>query len=731
METDLTHFIGNVFISAPLTVRIIKSQCLSLICLSLVCLLIFPSVAYPQDDAAVFELAPVLVEARQNSDFASALETGTSLIDLNPSSTAANGTLGEALAAQPGLASSFYGPGASRPIIRGLDGFRVGVFLSGLATGDLSAESPDHAVTIEPLFVRMVEVNRGAAALIFGGSTIGGAVNAHPGFLPVNTLPEGQSGEAILQLSSGSNARAAFISQAHRQRNWALQLNAISRKSDDYQIPNLARTPDYDLNNRLRLPPGVQGQVLPNPQHFVPNSWTDTQSIALGTAWLDPQQTLRAGYHFHRSRYGVPLDGHTHGNPFGTQGITGPSVGDGITIDLAQHRLQADASLHTNLAWLPRIDLNGATSRFNQQEWEGNFLSNAFSHHTHELVAELPWQADDHFFIQRWSLHNATYTNRNITYAAGRADEDFLETNTTLAAFAALAARKWEPFELRVATRADWQHAKRADRRAFARSDLALSAIVEGSWAPTASLKFSSSLSHFERLPNAQELFIEAPRGAIGVFQIPNPALTPETAQSLELAANFQSPRLGASINLFWREFNGFIFLDNQGFEVDGLTAYARTQRDARFSGGEVALHWNPLRQGPSAVRLAAFADWVKASQQANGEPLPRIPPLRVGASARFDANSWNASLQLIHAFKQARVPREVFGTLAYQSPSNAFSLLELSLQCQLAFFSLPAQLTLRFSNILDQEARQHTSFLKDVAPLPGRQAHFTLNVFF
>lgn len=690
------------------------------------------STGWAREDAPpVFDLDPLVVEERERADFAGGLETGMTLLELRGSARGQEGTLGEALSWEPGLASSFYGPGASRPIVRGLGGFRVGVFQGGLSTGDLSAESPDHAVAVEPLFLREVVLHRGAAALVFGGGSIGGAVDVEPDYLPVAAMPEAWSGETGLLLSSGDDGRTAYSKSAFRDGLWALQLNALARETDDYRIPGLARTADYDFNNRLRLPPGVQGQVGPNPEGRVPNTWTHTRSLALGTGWLDPRRTLRAGYQYYRTRYGVPLDGHTHGNPFGTPGVTGPSVGDGITIDLNQHRIHGDAALLTDLPWLSRIDFRGVASRFRQEEWEGRFLSNAFSKDSREVISEIPWQGDGWSLINRWALHDSTYTNRNITYAAGRADEDFLKTGSSRAAWAVLGSRAWGPLDLRLGTRTDWQKAERQDRSGFQRDDLAWSGILEGVWRPAIPLRLVAALSRMERLPNAEELYIEAPRGAIGIFQIPDPHLDAELADSLELTASWQGPRLGVSVSLYERRFDGFIFLENQGFEVDGLTAYSRVQRDARFRGGEAELSWIPYQREDRSLVLSGFADWVRAEERETDQPLPRIPPLRLGGICKFNTTAWTASLQVLHAFQQDRVPREVFGTLSYQSPSEAYTLVEFLWEWRMVLFDQPSRLLLRGSNLLDEEARQHTSFLKDVAPLPGRQLHLAWSLEF
>ncbi|OYW88212.1 MAG: TonB-dependent receptor, partial [Sphingobium sp. 32-64-5] len=87
------------------------------------------------------------------------------------------GTIGETLARQPGVSATSFGPNASRPILRGLQGERVRVLTDGIGSFDVSNTSVDHAVAINPLTAERVEVLRGPAALLYGSSAIGGVIN--------------------------------------------------------------------------------------------------------------------------------------------------------------------------------------------------------------------------------------------------------------------------------------------------------------------------------------------------------------------------------------------------------------------------------------------------------------------------------------------------------------------------------------------------------------------------
>lgn len=685
--------------------------------------------AEPEEDP--IELDPYEVEARRIEMAEDLMTAGTDILAAEATGRQATGSLGEVLSWQPGVSSSYYGAGASRPVVRGMEGYRVGVYDSGLSTGDLSASSPDHAVAIEPLFVREIGLQRGAAALLHGGGAIGGAVDTVPDVVPDDWTPPGWGADTGLIYESVNDGQTAYFKGGNRTGPWAFRVNGLDRESGDYAIPGFARTPDYDVNNRLRLPPQVQGQVAPNPQGRVPNTWIRTRVGALGVGWIGEAAAVQGAYQRYESRYGVPLDGHTHGNPFGVPGVTGPSTNDGVTIDLIQDRGLGQTRMAVDLGPFEKMELKGAVTRFRQKENEGRFLSNDFRLEGADLQMELGGQLNNLSFFTGLELAIHDFTNRNISYSAGRADEDFLETDSAAVAAYALGELRWGRTHLRFGGRFERQRAERADLEDVSRTDDSGSAVLELVQQLGDPWQVVLSLGKTARIPTADERYIEAPHGATGIFQIPNPRLEVERASAIEFRIQRQGERFQVSASAFYRDFDGYVFLENQGYEIDGLTAYALVQRDAVFYGGEAEASWTfyaaPQRSG--LIRL--FADYVHATDKGRDQPMPRIPPFRMGGSVAFSSDRWLAEIAALHAFAQDRVPQEVFGTLAYQSPTAAYTLLTFRIERRFALEHAQWIAGFEVSNLLDEEARQHTSFLKDVAPLPGRSLQLSLRLAF
>lgn len=653
-------------------------------------------------------------------DFMADVQTGVRRGELGAA------TLAELLAELPGVATSAFGAAASRPVIRGLDGHRVGVLQSGLGLGDLSASSPDHAVALDPGFVGSLQLFRGAAALRFGGLALGGAIDVEPDFLRIaETLP-GAEGRFRVGFDSVNKGRHALMLTGYGTDHWAVRVNQVFRDAGDYRIPGPARTPAYDRNNRLRVPPSARGQVAPNPVGTVPNTDYTTQATGMGLGNRNSPLLWTVGLHRYRSEYGVPLDGHTHGNPFGNAPGFGPSPLDGVRIDLAQSQWSG------SLDWRPErshqarpqsgVRAQLAHTDFAQTETEGAFLINAFSQRQTQLQTEAELYDASGVTRIGWSSTQTRYTNRNLYYIANRIDEDFLATRALLHGVSVVREMQWNHWLFIAAARLDAQQVRRTDRL-----DLQRSAAVHGigldvvyRW--NAEWETRLHVSDTRRIPHPEELFIEAPHGATGVFLIPDPDLSHETARLVELSQQIQLPHGSIRLQVYQRNVDNFIFLQNLGFEVEGLTAHAYVQRDAVFRGAELtaASRWlTAARAGQ--FQASVIGEWMIGNDRARDIPLPRIAPARVGGTLDWRLDAYQARLSVFHSFAQNRVPPGVFGTLAFQTPTPAFTMVDLAVSRSWTVTHHQFHITLVGSNLLNQTVRTHSSFLKDVAPRPGR----------
>jgi iron complex outermembrane receptor protein len=116
-------------------------------------------------------------------------------------------------------------------------------------------------------------------------------------------------------------------------------------------------------------------------------------------------------------------------------------------------------------------------------------------------------------------------------------------------------------------------------------------------------------------------------------------------------------------------------------------------------------------------------ADYVEASIE-GGNPLPRIPPLRLSGGVEARSDSFSVRGEVEHVFAQERIAQ-------FETPTDGFTLVNASLSWRPWGARNPTSLILSANNLLDVDARRHASVTKDFVPLPGRDLRATLRVSF
>ncbi len=235
---------------------------------------------HADEEGPVYQLENYLVSvgpiARPLSDYASPVTS----LDGDAIQRSNAGTLGQLLEGQPGVASTSFGGGASRPIIRGFDGPRVRILESGLGSQDVSETSPDHAVAVEPLLIDRVEVLRGPSTLLYGSSAIDGVVNVMGKEIPRQPVdPKGYEGALESRYDTVSDGETYLGYGTVGGENWALRVTGLSRESDNYEIPGDAEIHHDDGHEE------ESGDKLSD--SFVENDY-----VSIGGTWFFGEQNL-------------------------------------------------------------------------------------------------------------------------------------------------------------------------------------------------------------------------------------------------------------------------------------------------------------------------------------------------------------------------------------------------------------------------------------------------------
>ena len=637
-------------------------------------------------------------------------------------------TIGETLARQPGVSATSFGPNASRPILRGFQGDRIRVLTDGIGSIDVSNTSVDHAVVINPLLAERIEVLRGPAALLYGSSAVGGVVNVIDTRIPRKVPDKGYSLDAIGTYGSAANERSIGASANVALGNqFVINANGSYAKTDDLGIPGFALTParraEALASARLPQPPGA------DPIDFagnaavrgtLPNSASETWTAGVGAALITDGGTLGLSYGHYASLYGVPIR-------YATQ------VGQGQEsprIDIVQNRFDLRGEVDTGGGFVEKLRLRAGYAAYRQFELEPDgAVATTFLNNGVEARLEIV-QARRGAWLGASGIQ---FSNREFNVIG---DEAFLPRNATaqtgiftqqqldFGRFKAEAGARYEWTD--VSSRTDIGDLRyfRGDRRFRA-----FSGAVGASYGLSDAVRVGLNLSRTERAPSAEELFANGAHAGTQAYELGNPDFRLEKSWGLEATLHAHGEGYSFDASAYYNWFSNFIS-DNQtdqavceaaaapsGRDVD-LPCFQLTQGDARYYGFEASGSVKVAQLGAYAINVDALGDYVRATLVRNG-PAPRIPPARVLGGLEAQSDRLSGRIEVEHVFAQNRVA-------AFETTTRDFTLVNFSAQWQ-PFANNKTTLTLSANNLFDADARRHASFLKDFAPLAGRDIRLTV----
>jgi iron complex outermembrane receptor protein len=577
-------------------------------------------------------------------------------------------TLGETVQSLPGVQSSNFGPGVGRPIIRGLDGSRVQVLANGLSSLDVSTVSVDHAVSIEPFLADSIEVLKGPANLFFGSGAIGGAVNVVDSRLPTERADRFISGRAETRLGSANDERTALFRLDGGLNGLAWHVDGLARETGDIETP--VGTLD--------------------------NSATSTNSASGGLSYLGEKYFWGGAVSSYATVYGVPAE-------------------EDVSIDLDQTRGDFRFGMN-NVGPFKQVSVRATDSEYEHVELEGAQIGTRFLNDSTEARLEA---VQNELFGWNGAV-GLQYAERDFE-AIG--DEAFVPaTNSLDNGIFIMQERSFGAFKAELGARHDRVNVEMtnglSERRFYANSgSLGLRWNASDVW------HLSLNLDSAERAPTAEELFSEGAHIATTTYEIGDPLLETEQANRAEIGLHFHGERFEGRAALYRTDFNGFIYLADAGIEIDELPVRVWTQADAEFRGWEIEGTATLADGANGKWALRGFADGVTGELDAGGN-LPRIAPGRVGLDLTWTMDAWRATAGIVNYQKQNDVA-------AGETATDAFTLLNAQVAYHWDTQTFGWEAYVQGSNLTDEEARLHTSFLKDVAPMMGRNFTAGLRVFF
>lgn len=596
-------------------------------------------------------------------------------------------SLGETLSQELGVSASAFGAGASRPIIRGMEGARVKMLENGMAVSDVSGLSNDHAVASEGAVARQIEILRGPAALLYGSGAIGGLVNVVNERIPtaLEAKPTGQLEARYSSVDRGRNLSGTVDGAVGKV---ALHVDGNLRQSDDYKIPGYRVLDDAS---------SASGRL--------PHSDTKEKNAGLGASLVDNWGFVGASVSHLTNVYGIPSD-------------------EGSKIDQKQTRYDIDSLVKAPFAGFESFKFKAGYTDYRHAELnDENNPEVVFQNHALESRWELT-----HKPVAGWhgTFGIQTENTRFSALSAEGGPDTVPVTHST--ANAAFLVEEADIGVVRVNAGARLEKVKREPVTGVNRSFDLKSASVGGMWPFLPGYGAGLTLSYAQRAPATEELYSAGPHDATVTFDVGNADFKKETSRNIELTLQKTTGLVRWKANLFQNKVSDFIYghmtgrlLDEDGNPGDELRERIFEQANATIRGAEAELEYNPFAAGWSG---RMFADTSRGKLD-NAGNLPLQPATRFGASVGYKEGAWRAGLSLVHAQAQDRLAAfESTATPGYNQINANLSYTQKLGSQDLTWFLLAKNLT-------NDELRVSTSVLKDISPLPGRNIVFGVRTKF
>lgn len=599
-------------------------------------------------------------------------------------------TLGETLNGIPGVSQTSFGPNASRPIIRGLDAERVRILQNGVGLLDASSLSFDHAVAIDPLVIEQIDVIRGPASLLYGGSAVGGVVNAIDHRIPKEKL-DGVTGRTEGRLGGpDSQSSLAGVIDAGNG-TFAVHGDVYSRKTSDLDIPGFAVS--KRKAERDGTPRENRGRLA--------NSSAENFGGALGASLTFDNGYIGTSFSAFDSNYGVVAE-------------------EDIRIDMRSQRWDI-ASEFTDLGdVINRVKFRMAYTDYKHQELEDGDVETTFKNRGVEGTLEA-----GHAPINTGlgTLQGTVGFQFQNTRFSAVGEEAFVPSSTTQSK--ALYVYEELPLlatdnKLKLTAGARFGHTSvdksasedfgPAENNSFNPNSYALGGLYQfnDSWS------LATNLSHNERAPSYFELYADGIHAATNQYEQGNSNFDVERSKGVDAQVRWKEGANSFSVGAYYTRFSNFIGLFNAdapaGVDTEGLQFTQFQNVRAVLKGLEAEGRFNVANHLDLTVR----GDYVHATDRDSGDPLPRIAPLRLGAGLIYQNNSFGARMNVLRAFNQGRTADQELATDGYTDLSAMVT------------YKLPTktnwELFARANNLLNEEIREHTSFLKDLS-MQGRRS--------
>ncbi|MDO6486143.1 TonB-dependent receptor [Colwellia sp. 4_MG-2023] len=666
-------------------------------------------------------------------------------------------TLGDSLEKLPGVQSNFHGNVASTPIIRGLSGPRVMIAQNGLDASDVSRVGPDHSVASEASTAQQIEVLRGPATLFYGSGAVGGVINVVDGRVPTDSTTRG---EWLLENNSADDRKLASFNLTTGTDSFGFYADGYWRESNDYEVPVEAELETEEEH-------AEHDHDHDSGDFTVENSAEKSNGFTLGTSYLFDQGYVGVAVEQFNREYGVP--GHSHGDE-----------SENVYADLEQTRVQLLGEFNIDNDWVKQVKFASGFTDYEHAEIEAGQIGTIFENQTQEVKVDIiqspfyDWNGGISFHFKdsdvsaegeeaftppseaqtiALALMQEKHFGDVLLQFGARIEHVKITADNVL--LPSLDAHSHDESEEEDAHDHDHDHDDEttSSTQVFAVehkfTPVSLSAGLV--WAFTPGYNLGLSISRSERAPSASELLSFGPHIGTGSYEIgslfalnedntslglSNEVIDLETANNIDLTFRKTQGNVAFVLNAFYNQIDNYYYQTFTGLYAESghdhgddghdhdeeeteLPVYLFQTDDVVLHGFEAQVAW----QVNDTFKATAFSDYVRAKVK-DGDDLPRTPPLRFGTQFEYQNEQISAHLDITRYQDQNN-------TSINETSTDGYTLVDASVSYDLEVLNHDIALYLKGTNLTDTEARVHTSFIKDIAPRPGRSFAIGIRGYF
>ena len=613
-------------------------------------------------------------------------------------------TLAETLNSIPGVSNSSFGPSVGRPMIRGMDSDRIKILQNGVNNLDASNLSFDHGVSIDPLIIEQIDVIRGPATLLYGGGAVGGVVNAIDHRIPKEKL-EGITGRGEVRYGGAnleqSNAAVVDVGTG----NFVMHFDAYNRDAKNLRIPGNAVS-DRKSATKFWDPtanPGAGGHEDYSNNHGTNrliNSYSESKGGAIGASMIFDRGYAGMSYAKHQMKYGSPLE-------------------SAVSIDMDNDRFDFASEIRDLGTFFDRAKFRAAYTDYMHKEIEDGSINTTFKNQGVDGTFELGHQA----ILNMKGVVGLQFENGKFQALGAEAFVPSSNTNSQSAyLYEELPINQHKvTFGLRHGQH-DVNSKGGENFIAANKSFKTNNGAIGGLYTLNSEWSLTGNFSHNERAPSYFELYADGVHTATGAYEQGQANLRIEKSNGLDGQIRWKSGQDSLTLGTYYTKFSNYIGLRSTNVVNGDFNISQFSGIKAEFKGVEL--------EGKSMLtdhlQLNVRGDYVDAKDKTNGGYVARISPLKLGIGLKYEFDHFGARMDVLHAFKQDNVATNFNYLTGKELVTDAYTNVSI-----MATYKLPTQYNLeaftRANNLLNEEIREHASFLKDIAPMGGRSIMFGL----